>query len=133
MYEVFFHQMKWENDVYIMYIVWLIFVPLLLYITRCIYNKVRPTKLSYDGGRYYMVRDLFLNIAGMEYLILASVLYSIYLGFWAWSVNPFSVDWGWPWDNWVPYLIVLPQVLAAALMVVLFFIRYTKFRKPLIR
>lgn len=130
---IFLHELQWDNDVYIMYIAWLLLFPLILYVIRYLYGKFRPVKLSYKWKKYYMVRDLFLNIVGLEYLIIVSILFSIYLGIWAWKVNPASITWEWPWENAVPYLIILPQLLAAVLIIVLFYMRYVKFRKPLIR
>jgi len=129
MEKIFFHPMVWDNDVYIMYIVWPFALVLVLYILRFLYNMVRSKYLIYKKQSYYMVRDLFLSLAGMEYLIVFNLLFAIYLGFWFFLVKPVSAD----WTTLPPYLIVLPQVVTIITTFVLFFIRYNKFRNPLIR
>ena len=131
MEKIFFHPMEWDNDVYIMYIVWPFALVLVLYIFRFLYNLVRPKNLIYKRQKYYMVRDMFLSLGGMEYLVVFILLFAVYLFFWAYKVKPSisKVD----WTDWNSYLIILPQVLTVISLIIVFFVRYTKFRKPLIR
>lgn len=131
MYKFFFHDLTWGNDVFVMYAIWAILIPLFLYVIRFIYKSVRPTKMKYQGSQYYLVRDVFLKLGGFEYLIVVTILYAIYLGFWAYLVNPFAD--GSNWASWQTYLIVLPQFATLIAIIVMFCIRYTKFRKPFVR
>ena len=128
MSNIFFHPLEWNNDVFIMYIVWVILIPVFLYALRIIFKSLRKPQLTYKAQKYHLVRDLFLEITGFEYLILASVLYAIYLGVWAYKVD-FSAD----WSDWRTYLVILPQFITTIAIVCLFYIRYFKFRKPLLK
>jgi len=129
MNKIFFHPMEWNNDVYIMYIVWFFALFLVLYVLRFAYNRIRPKNLTYKRQSFYMVRDLFLSLGGMEYLIVFNLLFAVYLGFWVCLVKPWLAD----WTNVSTYLIVLPQFATLTIVTALFFVRYTLFRNPLIR
>ncbi len=131
MYKFFFHDLVWSNDVFIMYVIWAILIPLFLYMIRFIYKSVRSTKMKYQDSQYYLVRDFFLELGGFEYLIVATIIYAIYMGVWAYLVNPFADSSS--WEIWQTYLIVLPQFATLVAIIIMFSIRYTKFRKPLVR
>ncbi len=131
MYKFFFHDLVWNNDVFIMYVIWAILIPLFLYMIRFIYKSVRSTKMKYQDSQYYLVRDFFLELGGFEYLIVATIIYAIYMGVWAYLVNPFADSS--IWEIWQTYLIVLPQFATLVAIIIMFSIRYTKFRKPLVR
>lgn len=131
MYKFFFHDLVWNNDVFIMYVIWAILIPLFLYMIRFIYKSVRSTKMKYQDSQYYLVRDFFLELGGFEYLIVATIIYAIYMGVWAYLVNPFADSSS--WEIWQTYLIVLPQFATLVAIIIMFSIRYTKFRKPLVR
>mgnify|MGYP006887186806 FL=1 len=131
MYKFFFHDLVWSNDVFIMYVIWAILIPLFLYMIRFIYKSVRSTKMKYQDSQYYLVRDFFLELGGFEYLIVATIIYAIYMGVWAYLVNPFADSSC--WEIWQTYLIVLPQFATLVAIIIMFSIRYTKFRKPLVR
>lgn len=98
---------------------------------RFIYKSVRSTKMKYQDSQYYLVRDFFLELGGFEYLIVATIIYAIYMGVWAYLVNPFADSSS--WEIWQTYLIVLPQFATLVAIIIMFSIRYTKFRKPLVR
>lgn len=131
MYDYFFHSLKWDNDVYIMYIVWAILIPVSFYLIRFLYKTIRKPKLRSRYGEYYTIRDLFLTITGQEYLVLYVMLYAIYLGFWAYQVAPFTQKD--VWSDWHTYLIILPQFGTLVAIVVLFFVRNNKFSKQFIK
>lgn len=131
MYDYFFHSLTWDNDVYIMYVVWAILIPVSLYLIRFLYKTARKPKLRSKKDEYYLVRDLFLDISGQEYLIIFVVLYAIYLGVWAFLVAPFSQKD--VWTDWHTYLIILPQVVTLIALIVIFFSRNNKFSKHYIR
>lgn len=114
-----------------MYVIWAILIPLFLYMIRFIYKSVRSTKMKYQDSQYYLVRDFFLELGGFEYLIVATIIYAIYMGVWAYLVNPFADSS--IWEIWQTYLIVLPQFATLVAIIIMFSIRYTKFRKPLVR
>jgi hypothetical protein len=76
-----------------------------------------------------MVRDLFLELGSIEYLLIFNLLYAVYLFFWAYKTNPLAAK----WDTSEPYLIILPQVITIIADMIFFFVGYTKFRKPLIK
>ena len=125
MYDYFFHSLKWDNDVYIMYVVWAVLIPVSLYLIRFLYKTFRKPKLRSQNREYYVIRDLFLAISGQEYLVMYAVLYALYLGFWAYRVSPFALKE--VWSDWHTYLIILPQFATLVAVVVLFFIRNNKF------
>ena len=131
MYDYFFHSLNWDNDVYIMYIVWAILIPVSLYLIRFLYKTIRKPKLRSKYGEFYMTRDLFLKVSGQEYLVVYAILYAIYLGVWAYKVAPFSQKE--VWSDWHTYLIVLPQFATLLTIVILFFVRNNRFCKPLIK
>ena len=131
MYNYFFHSLKWDSDVYVMYAVWAILIPLLFFLVRFIYKSVRKPRLRSKNAEYYTVRDLFMQITGQEYLIVFVVLFAIYLGLWAYLVAPFSQKE--VWSDWRTYLIILPQMLTLIAIFVLFFIRNNKFSKRFIK
>ena len=131
MYNYFFHSLKWDSDVYVMYAVWAILIPLLFFLVRFIYKSVRKPRLRSKNAEYYTVRDLFMQITGQEYLIVFVVLFAIYLGLWAYLVAPFSQKE--VWSDWRTYLIILPQMLTLIAIFVLLFIRNNKFSKRFIK
>lgn len=131
MYNYFFHSLKWDSDVYVMYAVWAILIPLLFFLIRFIYKSVRKPRLRSKNAEYYTVRDLFMQITGQEYLIVFVVLFAIYLGLWAYLVAPFSQKE--VWSDLRTYLIILPQMLTLVAIFVLFFIRNNKFSKRFIK
>lgn len=123
---IFFHPFVWDNDVWIVYIVWVLLIPVCLWLIRFVHKYLRKKKMRYKGGIYMPCRDLFMQMNGYEYLIVAIVFYAIYLGFWAWMVNPANAD----WLDWKTYCIILPQIATLVVIVVMFIYRYTNFRKP---
>ena len=129
MYNYFFHGFKWDNDVYVMLAIWALLIPFFLYITRFIYKSVRKTKMKHLGAEIYLCRDLFLTIGGFEYLLVVLFLSSIYYFFWCYYTSPFSAN----WLDWRTWIIALPQIALLITIVVLFFIRYIKFRKPYLK
>jgi hypothetical protein len=135
MFELFFHSLPSKssaftmNDLVPMFITWLILIPLVLWLTRLIYKSIRKPIITYNKTRVILRRDLFLDLGGFEYLIIIVALTAIYLGFWAYYVSPFAAD----WFDWRTYVVLLPQVCLILTIIVLFVIRYVKFRKPFIK
>lgn len=129
MYNYFFHSLKWDNDVYVMYIVWAILIPVLFFLIRFIYKSIRKPRLRSKNAEYYTVRDLFMEITSQEYLIVFVFLFAIYLGIWAYLVAPFSQAQKDAWSDWHTYLIVLPQIVTLIAIAVLFFVRNNKFSR----
>lgn len=117
------------NDIIPMYIIWAILIPLTLWLVRFIYKSLRKTSMVHQKTKVYLCRDLFLCIGGFEYLIVVVILSAVYFGFWGYLTNPSAAD----WLNWKTWVIVLPQISLILTIIILFFIRYTKFRKPYIK
>ena len=126
---IFFHPFEWDSDMYIAYLVWAIIIVLLLWLTRLVYKSVRKPQMKHKRRTYDLCRDIFLQITGMEYLIVVMVLFVVYLGLWAFETSPCNADW-YAMDT---YLIALPQIVLVAVVTTIFFIRYIKFRKPYIK
>ena len=129
MFDIFFHPLKWDSDVYIMYAIWVMLIPFTLYVIRFIYKCCRSKIMKYQKQKIYLVRDLFLILTGIEYLVFAVIIYSIYMGFWAFYVGPNNAD----WLSLDTYLIILPQIALLIVIIVLFSYRYIKFRKSFIK
>lgn len=135
MFYYFFHTLPQENgdfplnDVIPMLIIWAILIPLILWLVRLAYKSIRKTSMVYQNTEVYLCRDLFLNLGGFEYLIVVVILSAVYFGFWGYYTFPSSAA----WLNWRTWVIVLPQIFLLLTIMVLFFIRYTKFRKPYIK
>lgn len=131
MYNYFFHSLKWDNDVYVMYVVWAILIPVSFYLIRFLYKSIRKPRLRSRYGEFYTNRDLFLAISGQEYLVLYAVLYALYIGFWVYKVALFALKE--MWSDWHTYLIILPQVATLVAIVVIFFARNNNFSKQYIK
>lgn len=135
MFNYFFHTLPQENgeftlnDFIPMLIVWAILIPTTLWAIRFLYKTFRKTTMVFQNTRVYLRRDLFLDLGGFEYLIVYVVLVAIYFGCWAYFTNPFGAD----WYNWKTWVVILPQITLILTIIVLFCIRYTKFRKPYIK
>lgn len=135
MFNYFFHTLPSENgdfplnDIIPMLIVWAILIPLILWLVRLVYKTLRKTTMKHQNTEVYLCRDLFLRLGGFEYLIVVVVLSAIYFGFWAYYTAPSSAA----WLNWRTWIIVLPQISLLLTIIILFAIRYTKFRKPYIK
>lgn len=129
MFKYFFHELTWDNDVYIMFLVWLILIPVLLWALRFIHKSFRPATMKYRRTEYYLLRDLFMCLNGIEYLIIAVILFAIYMGFWAYYVDFMHAN----WLDWEPYVVLIPQIVCLLTICVVFIMRYFKFRKPLLR
>lgn len=108
---------------------WIVFIPLIFWLVRCVYKSFRKTTMAYQNAEVYLCRDLFLNLGGFEYLIVVVILVALYFGFWGYIINPSAAN----WLNWKTWVIVLPQLSLLLTIIVLFFIRYTNFRKPYIK
>ncbi len=126
---IFFHPFTWDNDMYLVYVAWVLIIFALFWFVRFIHKRVRRTKMKYQNGLYYLCRDIFMCLNGFEYLLFVCILFSIYMGYWAYVVKPSSAD----WTDWQTYMIILPQLCFLVSMVTLFFVRYCKFRKPYIK
>ncbi len=135
MFNYFFHTLPQENgdfplnDIVPMLIIWAILIPLTLWLIRLAYKSVCKTPMIYQNTEVYLCRDLFLSLEGFEYLIVVVILAVVYFGFWGYYTLPSSAA----WLNWRTWVIVLPQLSLLLTIIVLFFIRYTKFRKPYIK
>lgn len=135
MFNYFFYTLSQENgdfplnDIIPMFVIWAILIPCVLWFLRFIYKSIRKTTMVYQNTSVYLCRDLFLDLGGFEYLVVAIILSAIYFGFWGYYTNPIEAD----WLNWKTWVIVLPQISLLITMIILFFIRYTKFRKPYIK
>lgn len=135
MFNYFFHTLPQENgdfslnDIVPMLIIWAILIPLSLWLIRLAYKSVRRTTMIYQNTEVYLCRDLFLSLGGFEYLIVVVILSAVYFGFWGYYTLPFSAA----WLNWKTWVIVLPQLSLLLTIIVIFFIRYTNFRKPYIK
>lgn len=135
MFNYFFHKLPQENgdfplnDIVPMLIIWAILIPLSLWLIRLAYKSVRRTTMIYQNTEVYLCRDLFLSLGGFEYLIVVIILSAVYFGFWGYYTLPFSAA----WLNWRTWVIVLPQLSLLLTIIVIFFIRYTNFRKPYIK
>ncbi len=132
---LFFHKLPMDgkevelstNDAIL--ILWVFLIPLTLWLIRFAYKSIRKKSMVHQNTKVDLCRDIFLDLGGFEYLIIIVILSAIYLGFWAYYTNPFSAN----WMNWETWVIVLPQISLILTIIVLFFIRYTKFRKPYIK
>lgn len=135
MFNYFFHTLPQENgdfplnDIVPMLIIWAIIIPLSLWLIRLAYKSVRKTTMIHQNTEVYLCRDLFLSLGGFEYLIVVVILSAVYFGFWGYYTLPFSAA----WLNWRTWVIVLPQLSLLLTIIVIFFIRYTNFRKPYIK
>ncbi len=135
MFNYFFHTLPGENgdvslnDIIPMFIIWAILIPLILWMVRFVYKSVRKTNMRHQNTDVYLCRDLFLSLGGFEYLTIIIFLSAVYLGFWAYYTHPSSAD----WLDWRTWMIILPQISLLLTIIILFFIRYTKFRKPYIK
>jgi len=135
MFNYFFHTLPQANgdlplnDIVPMLIIWAILIPLSLWLIRLAYKSVRKTTMIYQNTEVYLCRDLFLSLGGFEYLIVVVILSAVYFGFWGYYTLPFSAA----WLNWRTWVVVLPQLSLLLTIIVLFFIRYTNFRKPYIK
>ena len=135
MFNYFFHTLPQENghfplnDIVPMLIIWAILIPLSLWLIRLAEKAVRRTTMIYQNTEVYLCRDLFLSLGGFEYLIVVVILSAVYFGFWGYYTLPFSAA----WLNWRTWVIVLPQLSLLLTIIVIFFIRYTNFRKPYIK
>lgn len=135
MFELFFHSLPSKsgtftmNDLVPMFITWMLLIPLVLWLTRLIYKSIRKPVVTYNKTKVLLRRDLFLDLGGFEYLIIVVILVTIYFGFWAYYVFPFSAD----WLDWRTYVVLLPQFCLVLTIIVLFTVRYVKFRKPFIK
>ena len=135
MFNKFFHTLPQENgdfplnDIVPMLIIWAILIPLSLWLIRLAYKSVRRTTMIYQNTEVYLCRDLFLSLGGFEYLIIVVILSAVYFGFWGYYTLPFSAA----WSNWRTWVIALPQLSLLLTIIVIFFIRYTNFRKPYIK
>ena len=126
---IFFHPLTWDNDMYLVYGAWALILFLSFWLVRFIHKLARRSNMKYKGGSYYLCRDIFMRLNGFEYLLVLCVLFACYMGYWAYKVSPSRADWG----LWQTYMVVLPQIVLLILMIVLFFWRYTNFRKPYIK
>ena len=108
---------------------WIVFIPIVLWLVRIIYKSFRKSTMIYQNTEVYLCRDLFLSLGGFEYLIVVVILSAVYFGFWGYYTLPFSAA----WLNWRTWVIVLPQLSLLLTIIVIFFIRYTNFRKPYIK
>lgn len=135
MFNYFFHALPQEsggfplNDIFPMLIIWAILIPITLWLVRLAYKSVRKTTMVQQNTEVYLCRDLFLSLSGFEYLLVVVILAAVYFGFWGYYTLPFSAA----WLNWRTWVIILPQLSLLLTIIVLFFIRYTKFRKPYIK
>ena len=105
-------------------LVWALFVFLIIWILKLAINKFRKPNLKYRNEKFYMVRDLFLQITKMESLIAFMIVFAIYAGFWEWVVRLENYD----WTNWETYLAALPQIMTFTIVVVIFFVKLFKFK-----
>ncbi len=129
MFKYFFHELTWDNDVYLMFLVWALLIPVLLWAIRFVYKSFRSTTMKYHRTEYKLLRDLFMCLNGFEYLAIVVVVFAIYMGFWAYYVDFMHAD----WLNWKPYVILFPQICCIVIICVIFVMRYINFRKPLLR
>lgn len=135
MFNYFFHTLPQENgdfplnDIVPMLIIWAILIPLSLWLIRLAYKSVRRTTMIYQNTEVSLCRDIFLSLGGFEYLIVVVILSAVYFGFWGYYTLSFSAA----WLNWRTWVIVLPQLSLLLTIIVIFFIRYTNFRKPYIK
>lgn len=132
---LFFHELPMvghEIELAVKDLILLWWIPLILvtfWLARLIYKSFRKDTLVYQNTEVYLCRDLFLNLGGFEYLIVVVILSAVYFGFWGYYTLPFSAA----WLNWRTWVIVLPQLSLLLTIIVIFFIRYTNFRKPYIK
>ena len=126
---VFFHPLTWDNDMYIVYVVWVLLALVFCWLMRFVHKIVRRKNMKYKGGDCYLCRDIFMRLNGFEYLVALSVVFAIYMGVWAYVVSPAHADWG----AWGTYWVLLPQALFLISIIVAFFWRYVNFRKPYIK
>jgi len=135
MFNYFFHELPRGNsdiplnDLAVMLIIWAIIIPCALWLLRIIYKSIRKTTMTYQNSKVYLCRDIFLDLGGFEYLIIVAILSAVYYGFWGFYSAPISAN----WLNWKTWVIALPQISLMVTIIVLFFVRYTKFRKPYIK
>lgn len=135
MFNYFFHSLPQGNDAFPlndtvpMLIIWAILIPVTLWMIRFAYKSVRKTTMIQQNTEVYLCRDLCLSLGGFEYLIVVVIIAAVYFGFWGYYTRPFSAA----WLNWRTWVIVLPQISLLLTIIVLFFIRYTNFRKPYIK
>ncbi|UBD77261.1 hypothetical protein K6V26_13410 [Parabacteroides goldsteinii] len=127
--DFFFHELTWDSFVVWVLIGWAIIIPVFLWSVRYAYKSGRKTQMKHRGLLIDLCRDIFLRIGGFEYLLVAVILVSIYLGFWAYYTSPSTANWA----NWETYIVALPQIVLLFVIIILFFIRWTKFRKPYLK
>ena len=135
MFSYFFHALPKGNvdvplnDYALMVIIWVLLIPCTLWLLRFIYKSLRKTTMSYQHSKVYLCRDLFLDLGGFEYLIIVTLSAAVYFGFWSFYTNPLAAN----WLNWKTWVIAFPQISLFLTIVILFFVRYIKFRKPYIK
>ena len=117
------------TDIIFKLLVWGAFIILTIWFIRMIINwkTIRHTHISYKEKKYYLVRDLFLRFTAMECLIIFMITFAIYAGFWAWTIRLENYN----GTKWQTYIGALPQILTFLGIIIMFFTRYNKFRKPL--
>ena len=132
---LFFHELPMaghEIELAVKDLILLWWIPLILvtfWLARLIYKSFRKDTLVYQNTEVYLCRDLFLDLGGFEYLIVVAILEALYFGFWGYITNPSAAN----WMNWQTWVIILPQISLLLTIIVIFFIRYTNFRKPYIK
>lgn len=132
---LFFHELPMaghEIELSVKDLILLWWIPLIIvtfWLARLIYKSFRKDTLVYQNTEVYLCRDLFLDLGGFEYLIVVAILEALYFGFWGYITNPSAAN----WMNWQTWVIILPQLSLLLTIIVIFFIRYTNFRKPYIK
>lgn len=133
MYDIYFFKPEFNGggDLCIKLLVWLITVVIITRGIRLLLDYKRPSTIKdQEGTTYPMVRDLFLDITGMECLIISMILFAIYLGVWTYLIPVFSTI-AKNADQWETWISILPQILTFLGLTILFFVRRHQFVKPI--
>lgn len=129
--DFFFGELTYTGltDILIKLLIWAVCVILIIWFIRIIINwqAIRQTDITYKEKKYSLVRDLFLRFTAMECLIVFMVVFAVYAGLWEWKVRLENYN----WMKWQTYIGALPQILTFLGIIIIFSIRYNKFRKPL--
>ena len=128
MKEIFFGELTFPgwDQLLIKLAVWALIVALVIWLLNLIINKFRNPELKYKHEKFYMVRDLFLHITDMECLIAFMLVFAAYAGFWEWIVRLENYD----WTILDTYLAASPQILTFIFIIILFFVKLSKFKQP---
>lgn len=128
MKDIFFGELKfpgWEQ-LLINLVIWVLFVAIVIWLIRLVFNKFRSAELTNKNEKFYMVRDLFLQLTDIESLIAFMFVFAVYAGFWEWIVRIENYD----WTLYDTYLAASSQILTFIIIIVIFSIKLIKFRKP---